>query len=543
MEHARGIVAVLFFFAWSIAAAGPGFAQTGDQRVQLIISKLPTPASKDQAEQLRVLRILDDIRGRAGAVSSQPLGMTKSEVWSIPRENVEAVKQAAARHGVVVYELGANRGELFSAASDAKLTLKQKGMMKLAKLAKATLGVRMVAGPPPAVLEHALTRDASDPSGAQISFALDDNTIVTVNRTSVEMRPGMGVWRGTVEQTGSLVTLMWWAGGKITGTVQKEGRIYAVRHVGGRIYAIVEMSEERMPQEHAAMPKRLRVKNPNLPEDSLVKQGDGSILRLLTAGMRPPSARPPQPSQQGRTPPRPAAGKEPSEQRVTKDGAPTDDVVIDVIVAFTKKAAAHYADIKRELIALAIEEANEAFRKSNLGNIKLRLVHAYQTDYVEKGTHFDHVWRFADKGDGYMEEIFALRDKHRADVAVLIVDDRNGCGLSTRVYADASDAFSVVHHECAAATYSLAHEIGHLIGARHDPTMDTSTKPFPYGHGYVNGTQWRDIMSYKETCGGCPRLPIWSGPNVIVNGTPAGTPEQDNARVIAEQAARVAGFR
>ena len=31
--------------------------------------------------------------------------------------------------------------------------------------------------------------------------------------------------------------------------------------------------------------------------------------------------------------------------------------------------------------------------------------------------------------------------------------------------------------------------------------------PFPYGHGFVNGTKWRDIMSYKESCGGCPRLP------------------------------------
>ena len=46
-------------------------------------------------------------------------------------------------------------------------------------------------------------------------------------------------------------------------------------------------------------------------------------------------------------------------------------------------------------------------------------MHAYQTDYVEKGEHFDHLWRFADKGDGYMEEIHGLRDKYRADVAVL----------------------------------------------------------------------------------------------------------------------------
>jgi hypothetical protein len=89
----------------------------------------------------------------------------------------------------------------------------------------------------------------------------------------------------------------------------------------------------------------------------------------------------------------------------------------------------------------------------------------------------------------------------------------------------------------------VAHEIGHLIGARHDLNIDKVMVPFPYGHGFVNGTKWRDIMSYKESCGGCPRLPVWSSPKVMIRGEPAGTPNTDNARVIAEQAARVANFR
>ena len=226
-----------------------------------------------------------------------------------------------------------------------------------------------------------------------------------------------------------------------------------------------------------------------------------------------------------------------------KSAPKPQDVVIDVIVAYTKKAAANYSDVKRELVDLSIEEANESFRQSGVGQVKLRLVHAYQTDYVEEGEHFDHVWRFADKGDGYMDEIHPLRDKYRADVAVLIVDDPKGCGLATRVYADAEEAFAVVHHECAVASYSLAHEIGHLIGARHDLNMDRNMTPFPYGHGYVNGTKWRDIMSYRESCGGCPRLPVWSSPRVTIKGEVAGTLDLDNARVIAEQAARVAAFR
>jgi len=217
------------------------------------------------------------------------------------------------------------------------------------------------------------------------------------------------------------------------------------------------------------MPERMRVDDPNLRDESLVKQGDASILRDMAAARRPQSQAQPKGKQQLAYVPagKPAAPKAKPEDPAAKGDPSSKDVVIDVIVAYTPKAASHYDDIKRDLIEFAIEEANESFRKSGLEHIKLRLVHAYQTNYVEKGTHFDHVWRFHDK-DGYMDEIHGLRDKYRADVAVLIVDDPNGCGLSTRVFASEDEAFSVVHHGCAAATYSLAHEIGHLIGARHD---------------------------------------------------------------------------
>jgi len=36
---------------------------------------------------------------------------------------------------------------------------------------------------------------------------------------------------------------------------------------------------------------------------------------------------------------------------------------------------------------------------------------------------------------------------------------------------------------------------------------------------------------------------VWSNAKVLIKGEAAGTPDLDNARVIAEQAARVAAFR
>ena len=292
----------------------------------------------------------------------------------------------------------------------------------------------------------------------------------------------------------------------------------------GKADAVSDLVDDRRLPGLVATPQRVPGDDPrNVGVIPIADRGDGA--GPWVAGVWPPQTKQYQLALAAPAA-RPAATRDMKDRPVTKPV----EVVIDVIVAYTKKAADHYADIKRELIDLAIEEANASFRRSNLGHIRLRLVHAYRTDYAEEGTHFDHVWRFADKGDGYMEEIHGLRDAHRADVAVLIVDDAKGCGLATRVDADADEAFAVVHHECAAANYTLAHEVGHLIGARHEL-------------GYVSATGWRDIMGERESCGGCARVPVWSNPTVLIRGEPAGTAALDNARVIAERAARVAAFR
>jgi peptidyl-Asp metalloendopeptidase len=503
-------------------------AKPDEERVDLIVSQAD--------EKRRSLRgFLSAVKARIAAITGHALPMTRCEKWSVRKKDLEAIKKEAAKRGVVVTQLGADWQQLMRFTDDARLDEKQKAMIERAKASKATMGVKIMVAPPPAVLEHALTADAKAPAGtkdpARITVAFSDNSTITIVRTSIDLKPDMVIWRGTVEGTEDQVTLMWWANGKMTGTVQGSGRPKSIRHLGGRLYSVVEMGEDRMPQEHAAMPQRIRAEDPTLRDDPLVQQGDASALRRKTAAAAPPPASK-------------AIADQAAKKAAAKAAPPSKDVTIDVIVAYTKKVASHYGDVRRELVDLSIEEANHSFRTSNLGNVKLRLVHAYETDYVEDGAaHFDHVWRFADRGDGYMEEIHGLRNKHKADVAVLIVDDQQGCGLATRVYADADEAFAVAHHECAATTYTVAHEIGHIIGARHDLSLDTIMTPFPYGHGYVNGTKWRDIMSYREACGGCPRLPVWSSPLVQVKGEPAGTADLDNARVIAEQAARVAAFR
>jgi hypothetical protein len=41
----------------------------------------------------------------------------------------------------------------------------------------------------------------------------------------------------------------------MTGSVQHEGHLYSIRHLGGEVHAIIEMSEERMPDDHPPAPQ------------------------------------------------------------------------------------------------------------------------------------------------------------------------------------------------------------------------------------------------------------------------------------------------
>src|SRR5262245_27583051 len=315
--------------------------QTRQDQVEVIMSP------RESGEPSRVRNFFRSMKRRIAAVTGQVLPFTKCEKWSVPKANLEAVKQEAAKRGVVVTELGADWNHVMrSAPDDTPLSDKQRAMMELAKAGKATAGVKLMAAPPPAVLEHALMKDANNPAAprdaGKITVAHSDNVTKTIIRTGVDIKPDMCIWRGVVEETGALVTLMWWPNGRMAGTVQERDRIYSIRHMGGPIYAMIEMGGDRMPQEHAPMPVRLRSDDPNARDDPLVTQGDASLLRPVTLGVRTPAAPGLQQQQKQVVAPAVAPG--------------AADIVIDVIIAYTRKAAANYTDIKSELVDLSIEE-------------------------------------------------------------------------------------------------------------------------------------------------------------------------------------------
>ena len=353
----------------------------------------------------------------------------------------------------------------------------------------------------------------TDDVGAVVQLPVRGKNISIVRKDSNVQKDGSVLWNGEVQETGERAMLMLWGNALLTGYFAYNGTIYTVESLGGGVKAFSEMDRRQIPSDH--------------PEPS---------SRIDSVPLAPAP---------GPTGPRAPVSEPKVEPFADADRLALEakDITIDVMLLYSRNVAELYIRKPEDLLALAIEETNQTFKNSGLGNIKLRLVYTQVVDYVgSEDDQFTDLYAMVD-GLGPFKDVKKLRDEKRADIVGLIIDNPSGCGLSTRIGPNSDEAFFVVHHACAAVTMSIAHEIGHMLGVRHDRFVDQNDQPIAYGHGYVNGSKWRDIMSYKIGCGGCPRIPYWSNPRVLYKGEPTGTPAADSARVILELADRVSKFR
>ena len=415
-----------------------------------------------------------------------------------------ADKKDAANEGGIASKLPENSNQLLRRDKDA-LTLSpaQQATVNKTTSSPETKNVSVFKLPDAATVQDLLSRaPPQDERYAKVVLPLsgDKNITLLRDRPTVKTDDGF-TWRGKAEDTGEPAVLMLWKDGHLSGYFAHDGSVFMVNSLGGDIHTVAEFDPSTLPPEHPS-------------------GAPGTTTLALTAE---PTVTP-------------FADAE-------RQALEAKNIIIDIMILYTKNAANKHIGNPADLLALKIEETNEALRNSGLGNISLRLVHSQAVDYDETGSNlFTSLYKMVDGVDGF-KDVKKLRNEKRADIVGLIIDNPSGCGLSTRVGAGSEEAFFVVHHSCAAITNSIAHEVGHLIGARHDRAFDANNSPFAYAHGYVNGTKWRDMMSYKEGCNDCPRIPYWSNPRIMYKGEPTGTLANDNARVILEQAERVSKFR
>lgn len=230
-------------------------------------------------------------------------------------------------------------------------------------------------------------------------------------------------------------------------------------------------------------------------------------------------------------------------------GGSDDGSEITVMVAYTQAASDASGDIE-SLIQLAVDTSNLSYQNSNIIP-RLRLVHTYQTDYIETLDMPTDLNRLKATDDGFADEIHQIRNNYMTDIVVLLVINENSCGrgfVNTSLNPDLGFAVVNVKYNCPAGNYSFAHEIGHIQNAQHNPEAEPLTVPFSYGHGYLNTEDsWRTIMAYDNTeCanGRCARIPYWSNPYVTYGEDPMGTSStHNNARVLNQTAVAIANFR
>lgn len=201
---------------------------------------------------------------------------------------------------------------------------------------------------------------------------------------------------------------------------------------------------------------------------------------------------------------------------------------IDVLVVYTQSARNRWGGDAgvRQVIALGESETNTSYANAGITQ-RIRVVHTEFVPYDDISDFSVMLPTLRSGGAEGLEGVAALRDQHKADLVMLVVQppSPNYCGIayvmSTVSTAFAPSGYSVVHSTCISPGLTFAHELGHNMGANHDWYVSASTRPFTYAHGYVNPSasqRWRTVMAYADRCTAlgvsCRRLVSWSNPDL-----------------------------
>jgi hypothetical protein len=319
-------------------------------------------------------------------------------------------------------------------------------------------------------------------------------------------------WYGRPLAEGAGQALLVVQDGNVAGSVQTaSGEFYRIRSVNSRVHVIRQVTYQGAPPVEDAVP----VPDSEVPQAAYAQQA------------------------------------------VAQQSAATTLDVMVVYTAAARQAAGGTAGIQSE-IQLAIAELTQSFTNSGV-QMQARLAHSAEVSYNEQIDLSTSLARLRTTGDGYMDEIHALRDQYGADVVALLVNGpgSNGGTVGTGYIMQtvgsyfSAYAFSVTEVNFATGpSYALLHEIGHNLGCAHDRANSGSAGAYPYSYGYQRSTtpRFRDIMAYNCSGVNCPTINYWSNPNVNYQGYPTGVSSSasnsaDNSQSLNNTRATAAAWR
>jgi len=230
---------------------------------------------------------------------------------------------------------------------------------------------------------------------------------------------------------------------------------------------------------------------------------------------------------------------------------PPRKYVVDILVAVTPEASDRAASEENTvplLLKYSAELYNKSFKNSNI-DAEVNLVDVMDVDYKESGSFVTDVEALV-SGNGNLKQVQERRRMKKADVAVMIVNDKSPtyCGMAAMYRAPKEKAYAVVNWRCLTNQFGLIHEVGHLVGAYHDPATEGVREAVPsYAYGYVRTGEApiATIMGYRTACKArCGRDWYWADPEIKdESGRPMGTYEKSyDACIWRQRLPEVAAF-
>ena len=230
---------------------------------------------------------------------------------------------------------------------------------------------------------------------------------------------------------------------------------------------------------------------------------------------------------------------------------PAGESVIDVAIFYTPAvlAAEGGLDPLEMKIDRMVAETNTAY---SIGGVNQRVnVVAVEevTGYTEAtsdgfgGARTD-LFRLQSQSDGRMDEVHSIRDAVGADIVVLlrVAQPRQVLGMAYWMNNPSTSFESSAFGVSNTSSSTLAHELGHVMGLRHDrydecPGGRCVSTQFPYVFGYVNqrafdatapnSARWYTLMATDRQCVAsglrCSRRFRFSNPDQI-HPDPGGDP-------------------
>lgn len=253
-----------------------------------------------------------------------------------------------------------------------------------------------------------------------------------------------------------------------------------------------------------------------------------------------------------------------SQAPVTAAASSSTAAPVDVLIGYSSGYRAYLGSASAVTTRLTnlVDVANRGLANSGVTTASFRLVGSLEVNYADNTDNGTALSDLAStSASSPLAAVRAARKQYGADLVSFMrryASGQNGCGLAYIPQAPYNtngrdQTFSVVGDgsiDLGGGSYSycpdtsLAHEMGHNLGAQHNTQTNSTGALYPYSYGYRNDSaNFYDIMSYGQS--GQEAELMYSTPDVSTcKGLPCGVANAaDVARTFRETMVTAMNFR